>query len=151
MDYVIRLLSRRAYTSYEIRVKLQKRPGYTEKLGSQVLQRLSDLDLINDVKYIRNSLELNFRHKHRGFLRVAQDLKRRGLKIDDVRKIWDSEQISEQFLAEEALRKSAKKFEKYDAEAKFRKAISFLATKGFKPGVIFKVAKSFTKLESSEF
>lgn len=141
MDYATRILARRSYTEHEMRDKLRKREQHSPELENQVLDRLKELKLINDESYVRNYLELNYLHKHQGFFKVAQKLKQKGIDPKETENLWNKLEVSEYHMAREALRKAMKRINKYPREKRAAKIVSFLAARGFKPRVIYKLSK----------
>lgn len=141
MDYATRILARRSYTAQEMRDKLRKREQHSPELEEQVLKRLKEINLVNDESYVRNYLELNYLHKHQGFFKVAQKLKQKGIDPKETEELWNKLEVSEYHMAREALRKALKRINKYPPEKRAAKIVSFLASRGFKPRVIYKLSK----------
>ncbi len=141
MDYATRILARRSYTEQSMREKLRRREQHSPELENQVLTRLKEINLVNDESYARNYLELNYLHKHQGFFKVAQKLKQKGIDPRDTQELWDKLEVTEYEMARDALKKASKRINRYSPEKRSAKIVSFLASRGFKPGVIYKLAK----------
>lgn len=141
MDYAMRALSRRAHTGFELREKLKKRPNHTPQLEDQVLERLQELNLINDENYVRSAIEEASKYKLQGRYKLASRLQRKGIPFKDTEVLWNDAQISERELAEEALERAQKRFANVPQEKLYQRRAQFLASRGFSPEIIFELAK----------
>lgn len=141
MDYAMRALSRRAHTGFELREKLKKRPNHTPQLEDQVLERLQELNLINDENYVRSAIEEASKYKLQGRYKLASRLQQKGIPFKDTETLWNEAQISERELAEEALKRAQKRFENVPPEKLYQRRAQFLASRGFSPEIIFELAK----------
>lgn len=131
LNYALRALAKRSLTSMEVRTKLRKRADFNQEICDLVIKRLEELSLINDENYIRIYIENSLRFKPQGLLKIAYKLKLKGIKFEDVKKVWDSIAPSQQELAQNALKKVQNK--RPDQKARY------LAGRGFPPDIIYKL------------
>lgn len=75
-EYLLFLLSRRAYTVAELRERLARR-GLDEAEGERLLARLEELELVNDEAYAERYV--SSRRASRGPLALRRELRRKGV------------------------------------------------------------------------
>ncbi len=130
LRYALNLLRRRFYTKSEIRDRL-KRKGF--KAGLElVLDRLVDLDLINDRRYVGSFVREKFELQGFARKRLFFELKKKGV---------GQELIAEGLLqiGDEAELERAQKLLKQKPLKTREQALAFLARKGFSYGLIKKL------------
>ena len=131
MDYAMRALGQRAHTESELRKKLKKRPHHTANFEAQIIDRLKDLNLLNDEDFIHRTIEDAVNFRHQGRLKVIQKLSLKGIPASQTQKIWDSMKIKEPEIALAALQKAKKRFARAPKEKLYQKKLQFLAARGF--------------------
>lgn len=82
-EYAVRLLTRRAFGTEELRRRLCRRAGRNE--AEEVLARLTRQGYLNDEEFADGRALFCRSRKHWGNLRIIQDLKRLGLNAKMVR------------------------------------------------------------------
>lgn len=137
MDYALRALSRRSHTVHEMKEKLKKRPQFTPEFEQKIIARLIELNLLNDELYVHRAIETAVTLRYHGLYKVAEGLKRKGIPYEEIEKQWKAMDISEQAVAEMALKKLEKRLERVPKEKHYQKKAQFLASRGFSPPVIF--------------
>jgi regulatory protein len=141
MDYAMRALGQRAHTESELRKKLKKRPHHTDKFEVQIIDRLKDLNLLNDEDFIKRTIEDAINFRYHGRLKVVQKLQHKGIPKKQTKAIWTSMKIDEKKVASAALKKAGKRFAKTPKEKLYHKRLQFLAARGFSAAVVFDLAK----------
>jgi regulatory protein len=71
-------LARRAYSVYEMRTYLERRAEDKDTVKS-VLDRLKQLDYLDDARYARQFVRLHSELRKQGAFRIARDLRARGV------------------------------------------------------------------------
>lgn len=139
---VLRMLDRRAYTRNELELAL-RRKGVPDDAGRRVLDRFSELRLVDD-KALADGFAVAA-HRERGLAgrAVALKLRRRG--VDEatvdaaVSQIGrDSEFATARALAERRLRS----LHGLAPAVQMRRLVGSLARKGYPPGLAYDVARS---------
>jgi regulatory protein len=74
----INSLARRAYSVYEMRTYLERR-AEDKDLVKTVLDRLKQLDYLDDARYARQFVRLRTELRRQGAFRIARDLRARGV------------------------------------------------------------------------
>lgn len=143
MNYAMRALSRRAHTVHEMQKKLKKRPHHTPKNEEKIIERLKELNLLNDEEFIQRNIEQYAEFRHYGPLKIAQKLYQKGIPVSTTKQYWQAAKLSEKSIAKEALQKYEKKLEGLTRQQRFNKRAQFLASRGFSPSVIFDLAKNY--------
>ncbi len=87
-NYALRLLSRRDYSIYELKEKLKKK--YDEKEIEDTIEKLLERELLNDMRYAERIIRKYAFIKKYGYLKVLDELSKRGLKQNAVRELLDS-------------------------------------------------------------
>lgn len=141
MEYALRALSRRAHTIHEMREKLKKRPHHAKELEDQVVDRLIELNLLNDEAYIKRYIESATTLRLQGHFKVKQKLFIKGIPFEMTQQIWKEMKIPELEVAKKALKKVEKRFQKEPAAKRFNKRARFLASRGFSPDIVLDLAK----------
>jgi len=74
----VRGLARRAYSVYEMRTYLERRAQDKDEVKA-VLDRLKQLDFLDDARYARQFVRLRAELRKQGAFRIARDLRARGV------------------------------------------------------------------------
>ncbi len=144
-EYLLRLLSQRAYTAFELEAKLARRGILGAEAGA-LLRRLEELRLIDDATYAERYVAS--RRAGRGRLALRQELRRKGVAVDVVeRELRDLDHDDQVAAAVDLLRRNAWRYRPAspsaqdatvrEAEARANrakargKAMAFLARRGF--------------------
>lgn len=141
MNYALRALSRRAHTVHEMRTKLKKRPHYRPEYENAIIERLQELNFLNDEAYVERAIESASEVRHQGLYKLAERLKLKGIPFKLVESKWRAMQLNEREIAEAALRKLNAKLLNVPREKHYQKRAQFLASRGFSPEIIFELAK----------
>lgn len=151
-DQCIRLLAARPRTRSELQTALVKR-GYDEDVIAEILDRYSDVGIIDDEAFAR--AWVTSRHHSKGLAKraLAGELRRKGVSDDDLGAALeqvddDSEVETARALVERRLRVERRRPVSDDAEearkaeaALIRKLVGMLARKGYSSGLAFRVVK----------
>lgn len=134
----IKFLGFKARTEKEVFDKLLDEE-YSEDVIEKTLEYLKKYDYINDETYARNFIKEKFNLRGYGCKRLSYELKLKGIKgdiIDEVIfELKDEEEIDENSMATELLRKKIKGETNMDYKLKQR-LYGFLARKGYNSSVI---------------
>ena len=132
LSYTLWLLGRRDYSEKEIRDRLARKDAAAADID-RVIDRLLDLDLIDDEKVAR--LLVRSKRRKKGIFALRQALRRKGIEGDVARKALEPVTDASQLVAaQRILERHAWRFEDHDAKARAR-AVAFLARRGFPPDV----------------
>lgn len=74
----VQSLARRAYSVYEMRTYLERRAQDKDEVKA-VLDRLKQLDFLDDARYARQFVRLRAELRKQGAFRIARDLRARGV------------------------------------------------------------------------
>lgn len=141
MNFALKALSFRAHTTHELHQKLKKRPEYSFERESQVVNRLQELNLLNDERYVQRALEDASQRQFHGPLKAASRLLKKGIPTEQTLKTWKEMHLSEWDLAEAALNRAQARFNSLPKQKAFERRVRFLASRGFSPEIIFELAK----------
>ncbi len=76
-DYLLRILSRRNYGSWELQKKLTERSSLTQNQIKLLVEKLNKLKLINDNGYTSSKFKNKINKKNKSPLLISQELKQR--------------------------------------------------------------------------
>jgi len=144
IEYTLRILSKKRYTIEEIRKKILKYCSKREfenieELSEKVLDRLKELNYLNDQKFIDDYVQNRINLSPRGHLLIKRELTLKGVKEDLIDKKFRKDLFDEFIVAKNLLMKKAHKW-KNDIMIKQRqKAYRLLASKGFRVDTIYSV------------
>lgn len=139
---VLRALDRSARTRAELAATLARR-GVPDDAAERVLDRFTEVGLINDVA-LADGYALA-QHRERGLAgrAVAQKLRKRGVPDSVLRAAVD--QIggdSEVETAHALVVRKLRSMNHLDDQAKARRLVGMLARKGYSPGIAYRVVRS---------
>lgn len=132
LSYTLWLLGRRDYSERELRERLARKETPLADV-ERVIDRLRDLDLIDDAKV--GALLVRSKQRKKGIFALRRALRRKGIEGETARKALEPVTDATQLAAARAiLAKHAWRFEDRDSKARSR-AFAFLARRGFPPDV----------------
>lgn len=140
-DYALRALSKRAHTVYELRQKLRRRKEYNSSAEESVIQRLLELNYLNDEDYLKRIIEKNHEFRFDSRHKFKQLALKKGLSLESFEQEWEVQTPNERELARKALQKRERRWEGLNSEERFKKQVNFLAYKGFSSQIIFDLVK----------
>jgi regulatory protein len=128
-----------------------RRGGVPAETAEAVLDRFTDVGLIDDVAFGRAWVES--RHHSRGLSRrsLSAELRQRGLGGDEIREAVgtldpEEEVVTARRLVERKLASSRGR----PAEARVRQAAGLLARKGYPPGLVFRLIREAMEREGAD-
>jgi regulatory protein len=134
-------LTGQARSRQELAAKLAKR-GVPDELGAQLLDRFTEVGLIDDAAYARQWVES--RHRSRGLAprALAQELRRKGVDDDDAKAALEQIDEDDQRAAARALvDKKLRSMRGLDHQVATRRLAGLLARKGYAAGLAFSVVR----------
>lgn len=150
MDYALRLVARRSYTVHQIQERLDKR--FTKLKGTEdqielinkVIDRLTELKFLNDMKFCEHWIEERSRLRPRGRFLLTRELRQKGIPNEILDQFWENgagAEFDEQPFAIELAEKRFKRFKPNELKGKNtwaskQKVYRFLASRGFSVDVI---------------
>jgi regulatory protein len=131
-EYLLRLLSRRIYSRYEISSKL-KNKGYPEKIIADLILWLEDNNYINDELFAEMWAQFRLQNKPIGRYKLNQELRIKGVKQDIIQKVIDKTYIEmdELTLARNLIKEKTASAEIKNIRIDPKKIYNFLLRRGF--------------------
>lgn len=131
-EYLLRLLSRRLYSRYEILKKLNDK-GYPEKIIATLIFWLEDNDHINDELFTEMWAQFRLQNKPIGRYKLNQELRIKGIKQDIIQKVIDKtyKEIDELTLARNLIKEKIVSSEIKNIKINPKKIYNFLLRRGF--------------------
>lgn len=147
-----RFLSYRPRSEKEVREYLQKKlskGGSDNGVIVSVLERLKELDYVNDKKFALAWLESRQGAKPKGMRVIAQELGQKGVDPEVVATVLSSSEgsLSQKDLARKAAEKKMKALQRFPLIAQKQKLFSFLSRRGFAFDVISRVVDDMSRKE----
>ena len=131
-EYLLRLLSRRIYSRYEILRKLNNK-GYPESIISNLVFWLGDNNHINDELFAKMWAQFRLQNKPIGRYRLNQELRLKGIKQDIIQKVIDEtyNEMDELTLARNLIKEKIASSEIKNIRIDPKKIYNFLLRRGF--------------------
>ena len=136
-EYVLAALERRRHSRRELELKIARK-GLSREAAGPVLDRLTEVGLVDDEAFARAYVESRQRSRPRGKRALASELAARGVDRDTVDRVL-AEAADEESAGEAARRALAgrlRSLEGLPREEARKKAGAFLARRGFAWGEI---------------
>lgn len=144
----LRLISYRPRSNAEITEYLNKR-GYPAETIEAVLQRLIDLELVNDHQFVQQWVDNRNEFRPRGRRALQVELRQRGIEQQIIDEYLAN--LDEPTLAYQAAVKQAKKLKHLDRQTFRIKMSNFLARRGFSYELISQVvAEVWAEIEQGQ-
>ena len=148
----LKLLERTRRTRLDLERKL-KDQGHTPAIIGPVLDRLTEVGLLDDAEFARAWLSGRWGRKPSGWRRLEQELKSKGISGDDIEKARDllAERGSAPDEAESAARliaQARRRFAKLEPHVQRQRMYALLARRGYDPDTIRRALAIDTPLES---
>ncbi|HCL90858.1 MAG TPA: hypothetical protein DHW70_06025 [Candidatus Atribacteria bacterium] len=131
-EYLLRLLSRRIYSRYEISRKL-KNKGYPENIITNLIFWLEDNNYINDELFAEMWAQFRLQNKPIGRYKLNQELRTKGIKQDIIQKVINKtyKEIDELILARNLIKEKIVSSEIKNIRIDPKKIYNFLLRRGF--------------------
>ena len=140
-EVALGFLDRRMYSRWELSGRL-RRKGFSREVIEAVLDDLARAGLLDDVAFARAFASDRVRLAPRGYVRILQELRGRGVDRADaeraVRQI--EEEHPEPEVARAFLASRARRLEGLDDETRRRRTMTWLRGRGFRTETIFRMA-----------
>jgi len=138
----LRLLDRRARTRSELATALRKR-GVPEDAAVAVLDRFSDVGLIDDAALAETFAAAQHRERGLAGRAVAAKLRQRGVAEPDVRAAIDQIDRDSEYAAAQALVvKKLRSLGGLDPQVQARRLVGLLGRRGYAPGLAHEVVRA---------
>ena len=131
-EYLLRLLSRRIYSRYEISRKLNNK-GYPENIIADLIFWLENNNYINDELFAEMWAHFRLQNKPIGRYKLNQELRIKGIKQDIIQKVIDKtyKEIDELTLARNLIKEKIVSSEIKNIRINPKKIYNLLLRRGF--------------------
>ena len=131
-EYLLRLLSRRIYSRYEISRKLSNK-GYPENIIANLIFWLEGNNYINDELFARMWAQFRLQNKPIGRYKLNQELRIKGIKQEIIQKVIDKtyKEIDEFTLARNLIEQKVESSKIKNIKIDPKKIYNFLLRRGF--------------------
>jgi regulatory protein len=134
-EAALKLLERTRRTRSDLARRLREK-GYAAATVEEVLARLAEVGLVDDVEYARAFLEARMRRRTAGRRRLEQDLRARGISVDDIAAARERLEQREGHEDETAgarrvIAQAARRYAKLDPRVRRQRLYALLMRRGF--------------------
>jgi len=131
-EYLLRLLSRRIYSKYEIYRKLNNKE-FPERIIANLISWLEDNGYINDKLFAEMWAQFRLQNKPIGRYKLSQELRAKGIKQDIIQKVIDKtyKEMDELTLARNLIKEKIVSSEIKNIKIDPKKIYNFLLRRGF--------------------
>jgi regulatory protein len=146
----VNLISYRPRSSKEIIDKLTRK-GFPHELALVVVDRLRELDLLNDLKFARMYVRDKLLGKPMGKALLRRKLIEKGIAFQISERVLkeyvteEDEQRAAEALATRKMRVSRTRFSALDPIARRKRLIDYLLSRGFSQDIAYKTARSMVE------
>jgi regulatory protein len=143
----VNFISYRPRSSKEIVDKLSRK-GFSHELAVEIIDKLKELNLLNDVQFARMFVRDKLLGKPMGRAMLRRKLLEKGIPFqlsEMVLKEYvteENEQEAAKILALRKMKMSRSRFSTLDPRAKQKRLIDYLLSRGFSQDIAFKTARS---------
>jgi regulatory protein len=139
-EAALRLLERTRRTRRDLERRLGEK-GFAGPAVAQVLDRLAEVGLVDDVEYARAYLAGRWGRRAAGWRRLEQDLRRRGVGVEDVARARERFEatrgpVDEVAAARRVIEQSARRYASLEPRVRRQRLWSLLSRRGFDPDCI---------------
>lgn len=157
LNYSLRILAKKRYTTLEIKNKCglylrkKKMEGREQQkeLIDKVIKRLLELKYLDDESYSTDYINEKVKFRPKGKFLLKRELKLKGIPEEVIDNILEKQQIDELELAETALKKRRQRWKDLPLLKQRNRAASFLASRGFRPEIVYKTISSCYNTDES--
>lgn len=149
-NMVLRKLTRAPQTRQQLADYLLER-GITEVVADEVLGRMTEVGLINDVEFA--AMFVRSKRASRGLAPrvLAQELRQRGVDADIIeQELAGISPADDRELAETLVARKLTSVARFDVETRTRRLTSMLVRKGFNAGLAYEVVREAIRDVSSD-
>lgn len=149
-EFALKLLSFRPRSRKELKDRLEKK-GFDGETVEQTLNRLEELNLINDRKFASLWVEEKIKNRPSGRKILAQELYLKGIDKEIIGETLDKvySEVDEKDLALKLFQKKKKQYQKLDEEVAKRRLNNLLLRRGFSyqtvAGIFYRWEELFNK------
>lgn len=140
LDYLLKFATLRPRSEKEINDWLKRKKVHLS-LHPKLLQKLKDLDLLDDEKFAKWWVDQRQAFSPKAKRILNYELRIKGINKEIIDQVLESENVDEVAIAGNQLKKVMYRFEKYDKRLARQKMAQFLARKGFSWDIIKRVTK----------
>jgi regulatory protein len=148
-NYVVWLLSRKAYTTHQLKERLLKKKANPQVI-EQIIAKLEEMRFVDDTRFAEQFI--SSRQRSKGKLKIKQELFQKGLSEAIVNQtledLGDEQQIAS---ATQVLEKQLSKLQNVESRKRYAKAYTFLARRGFSGDIIRSTLENSNLFDESNF
>jgi len=138
MQKALNFLRYRSRSEQEVHQNLRKH-GFSEDVINQIIERLRQMNLVNDIDFANSWVDNRSEFKPRGRIALQSELRAKGIDSDIINEVLSD--IDEEKLAYEAAQKQAHKYKNLDWKPFQKKMLGFLTRRGFNYSVAGPIVK----------
>ncbi len=139
-NLVLRRLTQRAYTRHQLEEYLARKNADSEVV-SKVLDRFSEVGLIDDAEYAAEFVRARRAVKGSGPSVLRMELKKRGISEELILKAVEDRTGEDIDVAREIAQRKLHSLSRFDAATQNRRLVSFLVRRGYSPSLAYGLAR----------
>ncbi|MFA5932809.1 MAG: RecX family transcriptional regulator [Microgenomates group bacterium] len=126
--------------------KIKDQDEISEVVTSLLIERLKKKGLINDLEFAKAWVDARRRSKQKGVNALKSELYQKGIDREIIDELLESDDESEEKLAEIALEKKINSWKNLEPKKQKQKALEFLMRKGFEYDIAKEVIEKMMKM-----
>lgn len=142
-NYCFRILSLKPYTELQMRQKIKGRfKEILPETVDEILNKLKELKYVDDEQFAINYINFRNTLSPRGKFVLTQELKRKGVAENLIKKVLAESEMDEIALAQKLTEHKKQSLQAYEPQKQKEKLMRFLLSRGFSYDVIKSVLKN---------
>ena len=140
-DYAFYLLSRKAYSCFEMRRKMKfyvKKRDMDTELIDLTINKLIKLKYLDDKKFAHDYIDSRVRNNPRGKNLIKRELKMKGVEKHLIEEGFEGVEINEDEMAKVLLNKKDRSWQNVPMPKKKERAYRYLTSRGFRMETVYK-------------
>lgn len=146
LNYAYFYLNVRPRTVKEMRdylAKKAKKLNSTPGVEESVIERLLELNLLDDGEFLRWYVEGKYASSQKSTFLLRQEMTKKGVPKELMDEYFAGRDVDEVPAARDALKLKWRRYSQYEAKERFKKAASFLSRRGFSYDIIKKTIAEY--------
>ena len=136
MEYALKLLGQRRYSTAKLRNKLLEKKA-TEEEVKKILKRLKEWKYLDDFEFAKSFVQTRCHLNPRGEYLLKWELKSKGIEPGIIEKTLAEAKIDELALARALIKRKKRGWQKLPRLKQRERLVYLLRSRGFRPEIIF--------------
>lgn len=143
MQYALKLITRKRYTQKELETKLRGKKTGTKKDRDKVINRLKELNYINDKEFAKDYIQTRLIINPKGENLLKLELRLKGIDRQIIDNAITNAKIDETKVALDVIERKKNSIKRVEGQKRKEKILRLLSSRGFKLETIYKILEKW--------